>query len=299
MKKQFLERISPLNIPKITVVIPAYNEKSTIGNTLAILSKFVQEHSWEVIVVDDASEDDTSGIVKEYPDIKCFSHPYNKGYGASLKTGIRRATHDFVVTMDADGQHDPKEIFKLIESIGEYDMVVGSRENQKNADWLRVPGKLILSWTANYLSGQQIPDINSGFRLIRKRCVDEFFHILPNSFSFSTTITLAMMKAAYNVKFVSVNVNKREGGKSNVKQVKHGFTTLLLIIRCISLFNPLKVYAPVAAIVSLFGVVFGVYGVLRYHSFPKTAVLAVLAGIIILFFGILADQVAAIRRSIH
>jgi glycosyltransferase involved in cell wall biosynthesis len=283
-------------MPKVTIVMPAYNEEDTIGDILPKLSAYVEDLGWEVIVVNDASDDKTANIVENYKKIKLINHPYNKGYGASLKSGVRFARNDYIVIMDADGQHNPEEIFNLIQYINEFDMIVGSRENQKSQDWIRKPGKILLNWTANYLSGIKIPDVNSGFRVIRKKCIEEFMHILPNSFSFSTTITLVLLKAGYNIKFVPININKRSGGKSNVKQLKDGLTTLLLITRCISLFNPLKVYAPVAGIILLFGIFFSTYGIFRYHSFPKTGIVAILAGILILFFGILADQIAALRR---
>lgn len=286
-------------IPKMTIVIPAYNEEDTIGDVLPELVILANNYDWEVIVVDDASEDQTTKIVEKFKEIKLLTQPCNKGYGASLKRGVRAATNDYIITMDADGQHKPKEIFNLIKHINEFEMIVGSREKQNNHDRLRMPGKLLLNWTANYLSGMKIPDVNSGFRVIRKKCIEEFLHILPNGFSFSTTITLAMLKAGYNVKYIPINVDKRGGGKSNVKQTKDGLSTLLLIIRCISLFNPLKVYVPVAGVILMFGITFSIYGILGFHSFPKTGIVTILSGILIMFFGIFADQIAAIRRDIH
>jgi len=280
----------------VTIIIPAYNEENTISGVLDELTELVEHRGWQVIVVNDASEDNTPEVVGRYKNIELVNQPYHKGYGASIKTGIRSASNDYVVTMDADGQHSPSEIIKLIEHMDDFDMVVGCRVKQKNTVWHRRPGKLLLSWTANYLSGMKIPDINSGFRLIRKQCIEEFIHILPNGYSLSTTITLAMLKAAYNIKFIPVTVERRESGKSDVKQIKDGLTTLLLIARCISLFNPLKVYAPVGAVLFTVGIIFSVYGIALFQSLPKTGIVLILSGIIILFFGILADQIAAIRR---
>jgi len=283
----------------ISLVIPAFNEAEVIGAVLASLKSYVETYGFEVIVVNDASQDDTAQVVRNYPYVRLINHPYNKGYGAALKTGVRAATHDYVLTMDSDGQHRPEDILKLLEHLDNFDMVVGARVGNPNQEWIRKPGKRVLSWVANYLSNMKIPDINSGFRLIRKRCVEEFMHILPNGFSFSTTITLAMIKAAYNVKYVPINVEKRSGGKSRVKQTRDGVNALLLIARCISLFNPLKIYVPVALAILGFSVVFSIYGVIAYHSFPKTGVVGFLTGILVLLFGILSDQVAAIRRQVH
>jgi len=265
-------------LPQVSIVIPAYNEEAAIGNILSSLTKFVEDFGWEVIVVNDASEDRTKEIVQQHKHIKLINNPYNKGYGASLKTGIRITKHAYIVTMDADGQHDPNDIFRLLEYIGEFDMVVGSRENQKTRDWLRIPGKLMLTWTANYLAGMKIPDINSGFRLIRRSCIEEFMHILPNSFSFSTTITLALIKAGYNVKYVPITLSERSGGKSRVKQAQDGFAAILLITRCISLFNPLKIYAPIGGALLVFSILFSIYGMWFYGNFPRTGIVTFLAG---------------------
>jgi glycosyltransferase involved in cell wall biosynthesis len=286
------------NIP-ISLIIPAYNEAEVIGAVLTSLQPYVETYGFEVIVVNDASQDETARVVTDYPFVRLVNHPYNKGYGAALKTGVRAATHEYVLTMDSDGQHRPEDILRLLEHLDGFDMVVGARLDNPNQEWIRKPGKRILSWVANYLSNMKIPDINSGFRLIRKHCVQEFMHILPNGFSFSTTITLAMIKAAYNVKYVPINVEKRSGGKSRVKQTRDGVNALLLIARCISLFNPLKIYIPVASVILGFSAIFSIYGIVFYSSFPKTGIVGFLTGILVLLFGILSDQVAAIRRQVH
>ena len=284
---------------KISIIIPAYNEAGSIGEMLERLKPYVDAHGFEVIVVNDASTDNTAGIVADFSYVKIINQPYNKGYGAALKAGVRHATNDWVLTIDSDGQHRPEDIPGLLEHMEIYDMVVGSREGNFNQGWLRKPGKWILSLVANYLSNMKIPDVNSGFRLIRKDYVEEFMHILPNSFSFSTTITLAMIKAGYNVKYVPITVGKRKGGKSQVKQARDGITTILLITRCISLFNPLKIYTPIAGAMLLFSMLFGAYGIIYYSSFPKTAIVTSVSGILVLLFGILSDQIAAIRRKPH
>lgn len=285
--------------PSISVVIPAHNEAEGIGAVLDGLRPYAEAFGFEVIVVDDASTDDTAQVVAGFPFARLIRHTYNKGYGAALKTGVRKATRDYIITIDGDGQHRPEDLPKLLDHIEDYDMVVGSRAGDPNHEWIRKPGKRILTWVANYLVNMKIPDINSGFRLIRKHCVEEFLHILPNGFSFSTTITLAMIKAAYNVKYVPINLNKREGGKSRVNQARDGVTTILLIARCISLFNPLKIYIPIGLAILGFGIVFSIYGIVAFHSFPKTGIVSFLTGILVLLFGILSDQVAAIRRQIH
>ena len=245
---------------KFSIVIPTYNEEKAIENTLKELRTYLstKKYQAEIIIINDGSKDQTKKILKNVKGIKLINHPYNKGYGAALKSGLREAISEYIFTMDSDGQHRPADIPKLLEYVKTFDMVVGSRENNPNQGWLRKPGKWILSLVANYLSNMKIPDVNSGFRLIRKDYVEEFMHILPNSFSFSTTITLAMIKAGYNVKYVPITVGKRKGGKSQVKQAHDGIATILLITRCISLFNPLKIYTPIAGAMLVFSLFFGV-----------------------------------------
>ena len=284
---------------KISIIIPAYSEAASIGGILERLRPYVDAHGLEIIVVNDGSTDNTAGVVADFSYVKLINQPYNKGYGAALKAGVRHATNDWVLTIDGDGQHRPEDIPGLLEHIENYDMIVGSREDNSKQDWLRKPGKWILGLVANYLSNMKIPDINSGFRLIRKSCVEEFMHILPNGFSFSTTISLAMIHGGYSVKYVPINVFKRSGGKSRVKQTRDGFATILLITRCISLFNPLKIYAPIAVAMLAFSMIFAGFGIIYYNSFPKTAIITSISGILVLLFGILSDQVAAIRREPH
>lgn len=281
----------------VSVIIPTFNEEETIGKVLLELTKFSGDYGWEVIVVNDASTDDTAKIAEEYKGVKLLNHYHHKGYGASLKTGIRESKNDIIMIMDSDGQHNPSDINKLLECMDQADMVVGAREDGKSDEWIRRPGKLLLKIVANYLAETKIPDINSGFRAIKKKCIEEFMHILPNNFSFSTTITLAMFKAGYNIRYVPIKVGSRRSGRSAVKQLRDGPNVILLIIRCISLFNPLKVYLPAAAGIFTFGLLFSLYGVVRFHSFPKSAIVFMLTAVIIFFFGILADQISAIRRS--
>ena len=184
----------------VTIVIPAYNEEKGLSGCLDALMPAAEERGWEVIVVDDGSTDGTPGIVRE-KGVPIISHPYNKGYGAALKTGIRNATGEIVVILDSDGQHDPDDIEKLLAHTDSYEMVVGARVNQRG---IRMPGKKLLSLVANFLSGVKIPDLNSGFRAFRKETVMEFLHLCPSGFSFTTTVTLAYFRAGYSVTYVPI-----------------------------------------------------------------------------------------------
>lgn len=284
------------NLRNFSIIIPAYNEEKGIAAVLKKLVEFLG-NSGEIIIVDDGSSDNTADIAKDFG-VKVIRHSRNMGYGAALKTGFRNAKNNIVVIMDADEQHNPKDLTKLIENIKSNDMVVGVRNKKSHFSFLRYPGKLFLHWVANYLMGEKIPDLNSGFRAIKKERVEEFLHILPNGFSFSTTITLAFLKSAYNVKYVPIVTYKRKTGKSRINFFKDGPKTLLLIVRVVILFNPLKVFVPAAFILFIFGFIFTLYGIIKYHSVPGSGIITILSAIIIFFFGALADQIAAIRRSI-
>ncbi len=277
----------------VSIVIPAYNEEDGLADALANLMPIAENEGWEVIVVNDGSTDGTADVATRHG-TRLISHPYNKGYGASLKTGIRNATGEIVVIMDSDGQHKGEDIEKLLVYMDNYDMVVGAR----NKDVLvRAPGKKLLSWVADFLSGIRIPDLNSGFRAFHRDTVKSFLHFCPNGFSFSTTITLAYLREGFNVKYIPIQAETRVGRKSSVKFFKDGYKTFLLIIRVIVLFNPLKVFIPASMILFFFGALFTLYGILTFGRAPNTGILIILSSIILFFMGILADQISSIRRE--
>jgi glycosyltransferase involved in cell wall biosynthesis len=277
----------------VTIIIPAYNEEEGLTRMLPGLVPVAGERGWEVMVIDDGSTDGTAAVAERHG-ARIISHPYNKGYGASLKTGIRAAAGDIVVMMDSDGQHDHRGIEKLLQHIEKFEMVVGARSRDV---WVRAPGKKLLSWVANYLSGVKIPDLNSGFRAFRKDSITQFLHFCPNGFSFTTTITLAFFRAGYSVKYVPIEAERRVGRASNVRFFKDGYKTFLLIIRVIVLFNPLKVFMPASIIVFIAGFLFTIYGIIVFKRAPNMGVLTILSSILLFFMGILADQISAIRRD--
>jgi len=183
---------------------------------------------------------------------------------------------------------------ELVPISREYDMVVGARS--RNVP-LRAPGKKILSMVANYLSGVEIPDLNSGLRAFRRKAVSEFLHICPNGFSFTTTITLAFLRAGYSIKYVPITAEMRVGRASNVRYFKDGYKTFLLIVRVIVLFNPLKVFMPISLVLFWAGVLFTLYGIIVFRRAPNMGVLTILTSILVFFMGIFADQISAIRRE--
>jgi glycosyltransferase involved in cell wall biosynthesis len=282
-----------MNHGALSIIIPAYNEEQGLDLALGRLMPIAREKGWEVIVIDDGSTDGTGNVATRHG-ARLVSHPENKGYGASLKTGIRNASHELVLMMDSDGQHDASQIEMLLAHADRYDMVVGARKKMVG---MRAPGKKLLSLVANYLSDVKIPDLNSGFRVFKKSTIRSFLHFCPNGFSFTTTITLAYLREGYSVKYIPIDVEKRIGRASTVAFLQDGYRAFLLIIRVIVLFNPLKVFMPVSLVLFTAGTVFSIYGIIAFGRMPNSGVLTILSSIILFFMGILADQISAIRRE--
>ena len=284
-----------------TIIIPAYNEQASIGCVLDGLRDWRERA--EIIVVDDASTDRTAEIAQA-AGVRVIRHLHNKGYGAGLKTGIRAAAGDIVVMMDADSEHSAADIALLLDNLGDNDMVVGARGKGSHAPLLRRVLKLPLLKIADYLAETKIPDLNSGFRAFRKDVALRFLHILPNGFSFTTTLTLALFKEGYNTAYVPITTTPRLG-TSTVNPIRDGVNALMLIIRIIALFDPIKVFLPTSILLFLIGLFYWIAsGVFRFSAhiepafhIPTGAMFMMVSSVIVFMFGILADQVSAIRRE--
>jgi len=285
----------------LTIIIPAYNEEKGISDTLKELLPVAVERNWHIIVINDGSVDATADIVNGFSSVRLLSHPYNRGYGAALKTGIRSAETEFVALYDADGQHTPVDLVRLFEGKGSYDMVIGKRGKDSHHDWIRKPGKWVLSRVANTLTGIKIPDLNSGLRVIRTSAIINLLHLFPDGFSFSTTSTIAFMNLGLFVGYIPIVVRKRVG-TSTVKQFKHGSNTIMLILRLIVLFNPLKIFLPMSigifSLGSIYELIYGVILIPGVKVLPA-AILMMLSGILVFFFGLLVDQVSEMRKHLY
>lgn len=282
---------------KISVIIPAFNEEKSLPDVLLKLKGL--EGIDEIIVVDDGSQDNTAQIAEELG-TRVISHPYNIGNGAAVKTGVRNAAGDILVFLDADGQHNPEDIPKLLAHIDKFDMVVGARTKESKVSRFRSFGNFWLIKVANYLSGMKIPDLTSGFRIIKKERMLEFLHILPNKYSYPTTITLALLQSGYWVKYVPLSmIRKRQKGKSGIKPFRDGLRFILIIMRIIMLFSPQKIFLPASLLMFLGGIFLIGYNIVKTGGIQESTILLMIAGIFTFFFGLLADQMAHIRREIQ
>jgi len=289
---------------KISIIMPAYNEADAIGEVLDKLVPMANENGWEVIVVDDGSSDNT-GDIAGTRGAKVLTHLSNRGYGASLSTGVRATDADIVVFIDSDGQQDQNDIPRLLEHIGQYDMVVGARTKDSHTDLHRRPGKKILKWFANYLAKEKIPDINSGFRAFKRVVLLRYLHLMPKGFSFSTTSTFAMLKGDHQIKWIPIRTTRRIG-TSTVKQLKHGPETMMLMLRLTVLFDPLRVFLPVSGVLMLLAIIATAVNIIQdflneiYRmAVPTAALFLATSAVIIFMLGLLTDQVSAIRREQH
>lgn len=293
----FLVRVEERTpLPPVSVVVPAYNEAGGVAAQVAAVRQALRAHdvTHEIIVVDDGSRDAT-GDEAARADATVVRHPRNRGYGAALKSGIRAATHETIVIIDADGTYPADMIPTLIPYINDYDMVVGARiGSTTHIPLARRPAKWFLRQLASYLTGEAIPDLNSGLRVMKKPLVERFEYILPSGFSFTTTITLSLLCNDFSVYYHPINYYRRTGS-SKIRPVD-AYHFLLLILRTIVYFNPLKVFLPLGAFLFLGGLGKFIYD-LFIGNLSETAVLGFLAAFIVWAIGLLSDQIA--RLGFH
>ena len=286
-----------MNATDVSIVIPAYNEEEGIGSVLeGLMAAFPDS---EIIVVNDGSSDSTSQIARK-AGAKVIDHDRNSGYGSALRTGTEHASRKYVLFCDSDGQHSVEDVGRLIDACDDHDMVVGARGQESHAPLTRRPGKLLLRSFANYLAGEKIPDLNSGLRIIRKDVLMKYIHLMPRGFSFSTTSTFAMLKTNRHVKWIPITVSQRVG-TSTVRQWKHGPQTVMLMLRLTVLFEPLRVFMRVAAgfaMLTILSLLIDIIASGKFNLGDSTVLLGV-ATLIIFMFGLLCDQVSALRREIH
>jgi glycosyltransferase involved in cell wall biosynthesis len=275
----------------VSIVIPAMNEGGAIAG---VVDRLRAAAAWrEVLVIDDGSTDDTARRA-DGAGARVIRHPYNKGNGAAVKTGIRHATGEFVLIVDADGQHRPEDACRLAGRLGEFDLVVGARSAATQATAARRGGNALLNGLASYLTGRAIPDLTSGFRGARRECLREFIHLLPNGFSTPTTTTLAFIRAGYNVAFEPIHAEPRLG-ESKIRFARDGAKFFLILLKIVTIFSPLRVFVPVSAGAFGIGTIYGIGNFVLYGRIPNGAVLLILFAVIVFLVGLVSEQISSLR----
>lgn len=274
-----------------TVVIPAFNEAGSIASVVAGLR---QAARWpEIIVVDDGSVDDTEARARG-AGARVVRHPYNKGNGAAVKSGIRHANTPFIVIVDADGQHRPSDAVRLVSRLGEFDLVVGARAPQTQASLARRVGNAVLNGVAGYLTQQPIPDLTSGFRAARREHLVEFLHLLPNGFSTPTTTTLAFIKAGYSVRFEPIDAAKRQG-TSKIRLGSDGVGFFLILLKVITIYSPLRIFVPISVASFLLGAAYAAWTILTQSHVTNSSVLLIVLSVVIFLVGLISEQISSLR----
>lgn len=278
----------------VTVVIPAFNEESTIATVI----RGVQEHlpKARILVIDDGSSDQTAMVARN-TGAEVISHPLNKGNGAAVKTALRFISGGFVAILDGDLQHDPQDLPQLVALLDRYDLVVGVRSfTRSNGSFLRNIGNILLRSLASFLAEQEIPDLTSGFRAFRHEVAAKFLHMYPNGYSFPSTSTLCFIMAGYSVGFVPIKVNVRPPHtESKLRPFRDGFRFLMFILRIITMANPNKIFFPAGLLMILAGIILTVRNLILFMQFSGGTVLFLAGGINIIFFGLILDQFASLR----
>lgn len=289
----------PWELGKVTVVIPAFNEQAAIAHDLEAIFEAMDksDFDYEVIVVDDGSTDLTAEIVAQFSRARLIKHPRNMGVGAARKTGIRLAEGDIIITTDGDGTYPNHEMPALLERLRDNDLVIGARTKEAGTmPWLRTPAKTFIRWLASYLTGVNIPDLNSGLRCFRKETALQFFHLLPSGHSWESTSTLAFLTAGYRVEFVPVDYYPRLGGRSSFHPIKDTVTYLRLIFRTVMYFDPLKFFGPLCLVLFLIGALKLVRDIMTFNfHVPGSTIVILLTAVQVGVLGLIADLI--VKRS--
>jgi glycosyltransferase involved in cell wall biosynthesis len=274
-----------------SIVIPAFNEGIAVERLVADLQGLA---AWrEILVVDDGSSDATSAQAAS-AGARVLRHPYNKGNGAAVKTGVRHASGTFIIVMDADGQHRPADALRLVSQLDEYDLVVGARSSSTQATSSRRIGNALLNALASYLTGRPIPDLTSGFRAARRECLLEFLHLLPNGFSTPTTTTLAFLRAGYSVRFEPIEAAQRQG-RSKIRLASDGVGFFLILVKVMTIFSPLRIFVPISVTAFIAGAAYAAWTIATQSHVTNSSVLLIMLSVVILLIGLVSEQISSLR----
>ncbi|MFI4920420.1 MAG: glycosyltransferase family 2 protein [Gammaproteobacteria bacterium] len=279
----------------LSIVLPAKDEAQSLASLLPKLRGLYPEA--EMVVVDDGSKDGTADVARQAGAL-VVSHPYSLGNGAAIKAGVRATHGELVVCMDADGQHAPEDIARLLEMQAQgYDMVVGARTGASQASLGRYAANGLYNLLASWMVGHRIPDLTSGLRVADASRFREFLHLLPNGFSYPTTITMAFFRAGYRVGYMPIQASRRQGRGSHIKPLRDGVRFLLIIFKIATLYSPLKVFLPISALFFFTGLGYYVHTFIEYHRFTNMTALLIITSVLVFLIGLVSEQITTLLYS--
>jgi len=280
---------------KLSIVLPCFNEAENLPALLPKL-KSLPIDDYEILLIDDCSTDNSVELAKAQS-ITVIPHLHNMGNGACIKTGARNANGEIIVFMDADGQHDPNDILRLLEKIDEgFDMVVGARSASSQASFLRRCANGFYNEFAEYITNFKVKDLTSGFRAVRANKFREFIHLYPNGFSYPTTCTMAFIRAGYQLCYVPIIAHKRKG-KSHISITRDGVRFLLIIFKIGTLYSPLKLFLPISLLHLTIGISYYIYTFIAWHRFTNMSALFIVAAMLIFLIGLVSEQITTLLYS--
>ncbi len=280
-----------MNKSKISVIIPVYNEADAIGDLVLQIRSLYPD--FEVIVINDGSSDDSAAVASNAGAF-VYSHPYNIGNGAAIKSGIRIASGDILVFIDGDFQHGPEDIGKMLKYFPDYDMVVGARSMGGHASFGRALGNKVYNWLASYVAKFKIQDLTSGFRAVKSDIAKKFVYLLPNTYSYPTTLTLCALRNGKSLKYIPIKASLRKSGKSNISVTKDGVRFFMIIIKICTLYSPFRIFLPVSFLTFFVGLLYYLYTFLNWHRFTNMSALLFTTSIIIFMIGLVSEQISQI-----
>ena len=276
---------------EVTILLPAYNEEQAIAETIRNIRELYPD--FEILVVDDGSTDNTMRVAME-AGANVWPHPYNIGNGAAVKTGLRMAQGEWIIMMDADGQHKPEDIARLLEYKDTFDMVVGARTRHSDTSLHRDIANKLYNWFASYVTKFRVKDLTSGFRLVRSSTVRQFIYLLPNTFSYPSTLTMAYLRSGRTIKYIPIQTRRRKG-KSKIKLLQDGSRFFLIITKVATLFSPLRVFLPTSIFLFLLALGYYLYTFINEGRFTNMSALLFNSSLIVFMIGLVAEQISQMR----
>jgi len=277
---------------RVSIIIPAFNEADVIGDVVSKTKALYPD--FEIIVIDDGSSDDTAVIAGE-AGAAVYRHPYNIGNGAAIKSGIRVASGEFLVFMDGDNQHDPEDIATLLKYLPDFDMVVGARSKADQASLGRALGNMAYNWLASYVAKFSIKDLTSGFRAIKSDIARSFLYLLPNTYSYPTTLTLGVLRSGRSVKYLPIKIYQRKKGSSNISTFNDGVRFFMIITRICTLYSPMRVFLPVCLTTFLAGVLNYLFTFFTQGRFTNMSTFLFATSVVIFMMSLISEQICQMR----